>query len=334
MHPALRILNIPTAPRHEDLVAAFVCDWLNRLGIDFCEDHHGNIVAEYRSGRRKEAIAFSVHMDHPGFEVLAMQKELLHCRFLGGVPRSYFKPGVPVTFFNAGGCRTCEAEIVRIAEWKPEMKIVLLRAKRGQALPKQFGMWKLPAMRWDRKRNRIVARACDDLAGCAAVLAMLESLRKRRRACHVYAIFTRREEIGLCGALELAKSGRLPKSIPIISIETSKMFDHAPQGEGPIVRVGDRSSIFDPVLTKQLCAIAHQLKETHALPFQRKLMDGGTCEATAFLDAGYAASGLCVALGNYHNCSEHDRIASENIHFGDWQALVKLMAATAVENIV
>ena len=56
-------------------------------------------------------------------------------------------------------------------------------------------------------------------------------------------------------------------------------------------------------------------------------MDGGTCEATAYLEAGYTASGLCVALGNYHNCAVNGRIAAENIHLEDWRGLVKLMTA-------
>ncbi len=58
-------------------------------------------------------------------------------------------------------------------------------------------------------------------------------------------------------------------------------------------------------------------------------MDGGTCEATAFLEAGYTAGGVCVALGNYHNCGANGRIAAENIHEGDWRGLVRLITESA-----
>jgi len=325
MHSALEIMRIPTAPHHEDLVAAFVRAWLQRLKIPFREDRGGNILAEYRCGRAKTPVAFSVHMDHPGFEVMAVRRDTLHCRFLGGVPPSYFKKGVPVEFFDGEGHCTGWARIAQVAHWAPGRRDIHLRRVRGEIVPGQFGMWKLPPLRFDRKSRRVVGRACDDLAGCAALLAALQALRKRRSACRFFAIFTRREEIGLCGAFEVAKSGKLSKSIPIVSIETSRAFAHAPQGAGPIVRVGDRSSIFDPGLTKHLCEVAERLKT----PFQRKLMDGGTCEATAFLEADYTAGGICVALGNYHNCGRNGRIAAENIHEGDWQGLVRLIVEAA-----
>ena len=56
-------------------------------------------------------------------------------------------------------------------------------------------------------------------------------------------------------------------------------------------------------------------------------MPGGTCEATAFQLYGYRSAALCVALGNYHNCTPDGRIDAEFIDLGDLEGLVSLCVA-------
>jgi endoglucanase len=92
-------------------------------------------------------------------------------------------------------------------------------------------------------------------------------------------------------------------------------------GDGVIVRVGDRTAIFDDAATAALCQAASEEK----VPFQRCLMSGGTCEATAYQLYGYRSAGLCVALGNYHNCGPNEQIAPEFVSVADVEAMVRLM---------
>ena len=138
----------------------------------------------------------------------------------------------------------------------------------------------------------------------------------------------------------------LPKESPVIGLETSKAFPTSPQGAGPIIRVGDRTGIFSPGLTHFLTQTAGHLADAakSAAPFtyQRKLMDGGTCNTTAFAAYGYDAAGLCVALGNYHNmsikgdighndpaaASAGPGIASETINIQDFANLITLLHET------
>jgi endoglucanase len=98
-----------------------------------------------------------------------------------------------------------------------------------------------------------------------------------------------------------------------------------------LIRVGDRESVFTPAITQHLCDLAKTAAEQkpRRFKFQRLLMDGGICEATAFLQAGYSAGGLCVTLKNYHNGGPTDKIASENIHLEDWFSLVELITRIA-----
>jgi putative aminopeptidase FrvX len=186
-----------------------------------------------------------------------------------------------------------------------------------------FGMWDLPAFRVEG--DRLYSRACDDLVGCATTIATLQTLCESAFAGSVAGVFTRAEEVGFIGAIHLAKSKLLPPDTTIISLEASSEIPPAKMGEGPIVRVGDRSSIFDPPTTDFFVEVAKAEK----LRFQRCLMPGGTCEATAFQLYGYRSAALCVPLGNYHNCTPDGRIDAEFIDLGDLEGLVALCVAIA-----
>ena len=59
--------------------------------------------------------------------------------------------------------------------------------------------------------------------------------------------------------------------------------------------------------------------------FQRQLMDGGTCEATAYLQYGYRVAGMCLPLGNYHNMNGRGGIAAESISRADLLGLARFI---------
>jgi putative aminopeptidase FrvX len=134
-------------------------------------------------------------------------------------------------------------------------------------------------------------------------------------------LFTRAEEVGFVGAIHLAKSKVLPQDLTIISLETSsERGGSVTMGQGVIIRAGDRTSVFDSATTLML--VNHAKAEE--LPHQRALMQGGTCEATAYALYGYRTGGLCVALGNYHNCGPDDLIGSEYVSLADATGMAQL----------
>jgi hypothetical protein len=48
-------------------------------------------------------------------------------------------------------------------------------------------------------------------------------------------------------------------------------------------------------------------------------MDGGTCESSAYCQRGYDATGICIALGNYHNMNvRRKRIGPEYVDLRLW----------------
>lgn len=94
-------------------------------------------------------------------------------------------------------------------------------------------------------------------------------------------------------------------------------------GKGPIVRVGDRISIFDGPATARLLAAAEREK----IPVQRCLLDGGACEATAYQLYGYKCAAASLALGNYHNVTPEGGIGPEFVAIADFFGMVRLCLA-------
>jgi len=101
-------------------------------------------------------------------------------------------------------------------------------------------------------------------------------------------------------------------------------------GNGVILRVGDRTSVFDSGAMRFLGEVASRLRRGR-FPFQRALMSGGTCEGTAFQAYGFQTGAVCVALGNYHNCSPRGDIQAEFVSVADACGMVELLVAVAVQ---
>ncbi len=187
-----------------------------------------------------------------------------------------------------------------------------------------FGMWELAP--FALREGLVHGRACDDLVGCAAIVAMFGELEAAGAEATVHGIFTRAEEVGFAGAIELARRWPFGPEVCFVSLETSAPRGGAEAGRGPVVRVGDRSSVFSDAVTAELLDAAAAAK----LPHQRALLDGGSCEATAMNLHGIPAAGISILLGNYHNCPPGGGIAEEFVALDDVKALVKLVVATVL----
>jgi endoglucanase len=186
-----------------------------------------------------------------------------------------------------------------------------------------FAMWDLPA--FELKDGQIHSRACDDLLGCAEIICLFRELEAAKADVHCLGIFTRAEEVGFWGAIQLARAGILPKDITIFSLETSTPRGGAEIGRGPIVRVGDRLSIFDSGETARVMSAAAE----SGIPVQRCLLDGGACEASAYQLYGYRSVAASIGLGNYHNCAPDGSIECEYVSVDDYANMVRLCLALA-----
>ncbi len=309
----LELTGLPTATGHEDHVVAWIERWARRRqSVELSRDRFGNLLLKRPGARSRKPIYFTAHMDHPAFVVLRqVDPRTVLAEFRGGVDDLYFAgSGVRL---HIGGGESCPGRVIRLENAKSpgartpgageDKRAMIELAKPAVAEAGDILTWDLPAPRVVRGRLR--APACDDLAGVAAAIAAFEQLNKRQPkqgAPDVRVLLTRAEEVGFIGAIGACKSGIIPKTARLIALETSKSFVDSPIGAGPIVRVGDRTSSFDPDLTYRVGQLAQSIQEKDPdFNWQRKLMPGGTCEATAYQALGYTATCLCLPLGNYHN---------------------------------
>ncbi len=328
----MNLLSLPTAPLCEQFVAEYLRRWASRRpDCRLKQDEYGNLRVHLRRGTAdRQPLLFSAHMDHPGFEAERMLAPgRLLAKWRGWVAPEYF-PGTGVRFYSNGGWvrGKVSSTTIRLVRGRSRVQTATIAVgrpvKRGS-----IGMWDLPDP--VIRGSRIHARGCDDVAGVAAVLCALDELRRQRGPVDVYGLFTRAEELGWTGAIAACRSGIIPRRTRVIAVETSSELPGVALGEGPIVRVGDSTGVFSPGLTAFCHEVGLELaRRDRDFKPRRKLMDGGSTETLPYLDAGFDATGMCLALGNYHNMDRgRRRIGAEFIDLDDFVGLVRWFVALA-----
>ena len=320
---------LPTAAFLEDAVIARVGAWARkRRNIAVETDKYGNrLLTLAGKDASLPRLVLVAHADHPAFVSGETRDATLTAEFRGGV-RADHAEGAAVRFFTPGGEVKLEVEKVEAGE-NGRLTGARFALKRKPVPPGCVGMFDFPGTLPKVRKGRLYARACDDLAGLAAGLAALDSLRKKRPTATVAVLMTRAEEVGFVGAIAACRDrgGLLAKSDRLISIETSSEQPAAPIGGGCVLRIGDKTSVFHSGFCDFLHRRCQALAEAdESFKFNRALMPGGTCEATAFDAFGHVASAVCVPLGNYHNMDrENQTTGPEFIDLGDWRNLVRLL---------
>jgi endoglucanase len=348
----LELTQIPTAAGREHRVVAWIRKWISqRPGVDLTVDPAGNLRGRIRRAGSGPPVYFTAHMDHPAFTVVdAKGAESVVLGFRGGVMEDYFKDA-RVTIHAADGARIGATLRGRIDGPGPDgfpTYTAALDQPHSKIKAGDVATWELPPARIEN--GLLHTHVCDDLAALAAALAAYDILLQSESSQDVRLLFTRAEEIGFIGAIAACRDRTIEPGSRVLALENSRSFEDSPIGGGPIVRVGDRLSVFSPNLTAAVARRAEEiagappptasqnLKELPPWKWQRKLMAGGACEATVFCTHGYEATCLCLPLGNYHNMADLSavqagknttpaRIDSEFISVADFDGLVDLLIA-------
>ncbi|MFP4144925.1 MAG: M20/M25/M40 family metallo-hydrolase [Phycisphaeraceae bacterium] len=334
-----RLTGIPTAAGREDRVIDWIEAWADRRStVRLRRDRYGNLMLQREHARAAGPIIFQAHLDHPAFVVTRVAGHMVEAEFRGGVRDAFFVGSEVVIHHGErtlGPGRVAELlnrddQPAEHASGGRDQQVRVEFDEPSDAAPRDVMTWNLPAPRID-ERGRLHAPACDDLAAVAAALAAFEDAGKLPGRPDVRVLLTRAEEVGFVGAIGTCRANFIPPDSRLITLENSKSFPDSPIGGGPILRVGDRTSTFDPELTYRLGKIGEQLEsEDESFKWQRKLMAGGTCEATAFQALGVTASSLCLPLGNYHNMNEETgKIDSESIALADYHGLIRFLTRIA-----
>jgi putative aminopeptidase FrvX len=343
-----QLLSRPTAPFREQQVIDYAQSILQRAHIPHFADPFGNLVvgraspAAYRALLRqpsKEPVRlFIAHMDHPGFHgVRWLSPRRLLVKWYGGSPVKHLRGSRAWLANDIGLVGEGHIERFTLLPSRHAMDSAEILLERPlpdmPAATSLYGGFRFRAPVW-RAGKRVYTQVADDLVGVFAVLATALALYSgnRRMQPPFLGLLTRGEEVGFVGAiahLELNWRECAHRPIVAISLETSRTLPNALIGKGPVVRLGDRRTVFDPGCLRILSEVAEQV-----LPgrHQRRVMDGGTCEATAAIAWGLNAIGISVPLGNYHNqgfeggqdCAGAEGPAPEFVHLDDIDGLLKL----------
>ncbi len=359
---------IPSAAGHEGRVVAWIERWLGeRADVAVRHDRHGNIELRLAGVSETDSpVYFTAHLDHPTFvvdEVLSPTSLVLG--FRGGVMADYFPQarvrvhvGDSFTLGTITGEHNPDGRPWSETDERPFKQYVCeTDAPHGAATGRasDIASWDLPAQQVidDEFGGILHTDACDDLAAVAGALGAFDELRLMLAAGEpvgdVRVLFTRAEEIGFIGAIGAARDGFMPRNSRIIALENSRSFPESPIHGGPIVRVGDRVSVFSPELTAAVAKVAETISGGASTPtaaqkhsempkwkWQRKLMAGGACEASVFCAYGYTSTCVCLPLGNYHNMANladvqagtyqgTPRVGREHIGVDDFHGMVDLL---------
>lgn len=345
----LDLLHQPTAPFREQQVVRFVSAILHRHDVPFFLDPEGNVIvgcssrAEYmRKLRTRDpdpVRLYVAHMDHPGFHGTRWSgRDRLRVKWHGGAPTRHLR-GAPVWIADANG-HTGEghlrsARLTRSGRTIDTAEIQVAAPDSIRKLPPTslHGGFRFRAPVW-RAGSKLYTQVADDLVGVFAILATALHVYRRGRGTRAsfLGLLTRAEEVGFVGAIghfALGWLARARRPVVCVSLETSRTLPNAVVGKGPVVRLGDRRTVFDPGALNVLTHVAQRLLPAR---HQRRIMDGGTCEATAATVYGLTAIGLSVPLGNYHNqgfeggpdCRGTNGPAPEFVHLDDVDGLATL----------
>ncbi|MCC6909976.1 MAG: M20/M25/M40 family metallo-hydrolase [Phycisphaerales bacterium] len=299
---ALQLTSIPTAAAREHRVINWINDWLgDRPNLTLRRDKAGNMLISRKGARRGgRPLLITAHLDHPAFVIKKVRdSRTLQAEFRGGVRPPYFRKAKVLVYDASDAAH--RGTVIEHGKGKLFDEVVIRLNEATDAVQvDDLATWDLKPARV--RKGLIEAPACDDLMGVAAALSAMDVLRQSRGAGDVRVLLTRSEEIGFIGAIAASQSGLIPRRAKVIALENSRSFADSPIGGGPILRVGDRISIFHHGLAFETARVAMEMeKRRGGFKWQRRLMPGGACEATTFQAYGYEAICLCLPLGNYHN---------------------------------
>jgi endoglucanase len=277
--------------------------------------------------RAGPALVLAAHLDHPGFHLQRVTARGARALLKGNHPRDLLE-GFSVEAFPAQP-RDNRPAAVGVLGPPPRkgdgFRLTWTRPPRpGARLA--FGVLALtPCSVQD---GWVCSRSIDDVLGCAVSLETLRRAAAARLPVNLTVFLHRAEEVGFVGALDFARRGQASAGDSILSIEASRSIPGARPGRGPVIRLGDKATLFDANLIGLLDQAA-ALVGKKGVAVQRRRLTGGTCEATAYQSFGFEAAGVALPLVNYHNGIGGRRIAAEMVRVEDALGCVELLLSAA-----
>jgi len=329
------LLMVPGVPGYEDRVRALIEERLPP-GLDRRTDSLGNLVVTLGEGG--PASMFVAHMDEIGFVVSEVRDDgFLKLKPLGGIdPRTVFGRLLRIV--------TDDGEVEGVVSVKPPHLMQNRDKEMGEVPQLTEFLVDLGTRSADETAERGVkvldfaviakqpttlhgnlycARALDDRAGCYILLEAVKRLHGEDLKGKLHFAFSVQEEVGLRGAMLLARKHELAFAFAVDSSSTadwpevSRDLSPGKLGDGPCLRVLDNASIVPPAFRREIAAIA----ETSEIPLQTVFSGGGT-DARPFQTEGPQVMSIGFPLRYTHS-------AVELVHRDDVAHTIDLVCAIA-----
>ena len=254
---------------------------LDGIAIDKKTDRMGNLIVRMRFGdpectdRRK--IMVSAHMDEVGFMVNCIKSDgYLGIDTVGGISSSVLA-GRRVTVRTENGdlAGVIASKAIHHKDKKERTKptpidklyidVGAIDSDDAKARVRIGDMVVFDSPTYEFGEGLIKAKALDDRMGCAAMIEVIRSLAKAPISANadVYFCFTVREEIGLSGARTAAFGIRPDIAIVLETTAIADVLDVSAServacvGDGVVISVMDRSTIYDKELVDRAMELSH-----------------------------------------------------------------------------
>ena len=299
----------------EEEVATFIESRISSLCDSYVRDRMGNVIALCRFGEKdapKRKVMISAHMDEVGIMITELCDDGL-CRFstVGGIHRSVLE-GRTVTLKGKNGLiqgviaskaihHKKKSEDYLLTPWDQlYLDLGVSNKEEAEALLSvgDFGAFDSDFYLFGKEDSLVKGKALDDRMGCAAMILVMEELKKHPilENLALYFCFTVREEIGLSGAKVAA--AKIAPDLAIV-LETTAVGDLAEVdpsrqvadvGKGGVLSVMDRSTIYD----QAFLTFALDCGKKGEIPCQLKRYVSGGNDAGSIHKTGVGVR--CLAL--------------------------------------
>jgi putative aminopeptidase FrvX len=296
-------------------------------------DAKGNLIVAF--GQGSQQIAFVAHTDELGYEITAIQEDgTATVRKRGGFFDSLLEAHPVLVHSGRGQVPAIVAprpNYQRASEWQPKADEVLIDfGTTSRQQTESLGVAKGDTATVRKSFARLAgargsARAIDDRAGCAALLAALAKIDPSKVTSRVTFAWVVEEETGLAGSGALAE--RLHPAY-VFAVDTFVSSDspvdpqrmaHILLGSGAVLRAVDNSSITPPDTVARIRALA----AAHRIPTTVGVTSGGT-DGSQF--SRYGSTVVPISWPGRYSHSPVEVLDSR-----DLDALVNLIVVLATE---
>ncbi len=327
----LKILScLPGAPGFEEPVSGHIAEELAELGVEHRTDRFGNLVCRIQGceqGAKERAIHFDAHTDEPAFMVKYIDPRGL----IGIAPIGYFLFetvvgqrvrvvtdfraekeirgcfGVKSFHTNSQSANSIEDLWIDVGAASDD-EVRAMGIKPGNSVVFDAAFISLSG------GSRVMGKALDDRAGCAALLEAIRVLMTATPPVDVLFSFSAQEEFLLRGAQTVFRTFEtVYKVVPKVSISldigtcgTVGGLQASPMemGRGPGIKLRDKSAVsqYSHVTNPRLVGIMEEIAYRNDIAFQYDFLSGCTnADVFAYQGSGVYAGGLSFATRNTHS---------------------------------